>query len=173
MPIPRRCFLPLAYSHTISKGKHRAPTPASGVAGHNENCGSEQKFHLPPSKCYFLIQQHSLALLPGFQAFHTSVPTALPSISQSPNTISTQDGTYLHTTVHAVPTSHPCARPYSSLTPSEAFFSATQAYIALAVSQFLGLSLHLIMVGWGIHIISLFPVHGGISKGLGPSPVSL
>ena len=87
-----------------------------------------------------------------FPAWLPSLPHEGPctssSISHWPSTISTRDGTHLHTTACAVPTSPPSARPSPVLLLQGAFLSSS-GHTGPHVSPFLGLSPALDHLGVG------------------------
>ena len=154
MPIPRRHFLPLAYSHTISRGQWRTQPSIWGIRALMRILGTKK---IP------LTASGSLPCSATYPAWLPSLPHQGPcpssSISHWPSMSYTRDGTHLHTTDHAVSAS-PRARP-RPIFPLQGAFLSSSGYTGLQVSPFRGLSPA--SSRWGIHLVSLFPMHGRLS----------
>lgn len=156
---PKEPFPSLSFLSHHQQGTVQDPAQHLGQQDTNENSGHEE------NSTYCLYVTPLLSSFP-ILASKPSTPGALPffqHLIQLPahwsNMCSTCDGTHLHTTARAVSAS-PRARPWP-ICPLQGAFLSSSGYTGLQVSPFRGLSPA--SSRCGIHLVSLFPVHGRLS----------
>lgn len=161
------CPLHLLLHHQQRLVSTESPAQHQGQQN-NKNSGHEQQnplYHLHQGAALLssLVLLSSLASKPSTPGPHTSsVNLHCPRMKHNSAQLSTHFPHLIH-----MPGPAP-ALPSRSLPLSA---SGSHWSPSLSIPWFL--PWHLIVWGWGIHIISVFPVHGRVSQGLLPSLVFL